>query len=43
MAEVPAAFEAIANATLDDMAGFAPVDDILAALHVKGHVRMFMN
>jgi urease accessory protein len=43
MAEVPAAFEAIANATIDDMAGFAPANDILAALHVKGHVRMFMN
>jgi urease accessory protein len=43
MAAVPATFEEIADATLDDMAGFAPANDILAALHVKGHVRMFMN
>lgn len=43
MAAVPATFAATADATLDDMAGFAPANDILAALHVKGHVRMFMN
>ena len=29
--------------TLDDMSGFAPMNDILAAMHVKGYVRMFMN
>jgi urease accessory protein len=29
--------------TLEDMAGFAPAADILAAAHVKAHVRMFMN
>lgn len=43
MAETPAAFAAIEDATVDDMAGYAPATDILAALHVKGHVRMFMN
>lgn len=43
MAAVPAAFAAIETATLDDMGGFAPVTDILAALHSKGHVRMFMT
>ncbi len=43
MAAAPAAFAAIEDATLDDMAGFAPATDILAALHVKGHIRMFMN
>jgi urease accessory protein len=43
MEGVPAVWEGIADATLDDMAGFAPATDILAALHVKGHVRMFMN
>lgn len=43
MEAAPTAFAAIEDATLDDMAGFAPAADILAALHVKGHVRMFMN
>ncbi|RKT47357.1 urease accessory protein [Thiocapsa rosea] len=43
MEKVPEAYAAIEGATLDDMAGFAPVTDILAALHVKGHLRMFMN
>jgi urease accessory protein len=33
----------VASAALDDMAAFAPVADILAAIHVKSHVRMFMN
>ena len=26
-----------------DMAGFTPMADILAAVHVRSHVRMFMN
>jgi urease accessory protein len=43
MAAAPAAFAGIEAATLDDMAGFVPAIDILAALHVKGHIRMFMN
>jgi len=25
------------------MAGFAPLSEILAAVHVKAHVRLFMN
>lgn len=29
--------------TLDDMASFAPTIDLLAAIHVKAHVRLFMN
>ena len=37
------AYESVADATIDDMASFAPMTDILAAIHVKGHVRMFMN
>jgi urease accessory protein len=37
------AYERVASATLDDMAAFAPVADVLAAIHVKSHVRMFMN
>jgi urease accessory protein len=38
-----AAYEAAAAARLSDMAAFAPVTDILAAVHVKAHVRLFMN
>jgi len=42
-AEVAAAYEAAAMAELTDMAGFAPLTEILAAVHVKAHVRLFMN
>jgi urease accessory protein len=42
-AGVDAAYETAARATLADMAGFAPVVEILAAVHVKAHVRLFMN
>lgn len=38
-----AAYARAAEASLDDMATFAPVSDILAAVHVGAHVRMFMN
>lgn len=38
-----AAYEAAAATRLADMAGFAPLTDILAAVHVKAHVRLFMN
>ena len=38
-----AAYEAAAAASLDDMSGFAPLTEILAAVHVKAHVRLFMN
>jgi urease accessory protein len=37
------AYPAAAAASLDDMHAFAPIADILAAIHVKAHVRMFMN
>ena len=37
------AYRRSAAATIDDMAAFAPLTDILAAIHVKSHVRMFMN
>jgi len=33
----------VTSLTLDDMRAFAPAVDILAALHVRSHVRMFMN
>lgn len=36
-------YEAVADRTLDDMATFAPMADILAAVHVQAHIRMFMN
>jgi urease accessory protein len=36
-------YEAIARLSLDDMASFSPTIDILASIHVRSHVRMFMN
>jgi urease accessory protein len=42
-ADAEAMYRRAAAATLDDMAAFAPVADILAAIHVRSHVRMFMN
>jgi urease accessory protein len=42
-AGVDAAYEIAAAARLSDMAGFAPLSDILAAVHTKAHVRLFMN
>lgn len=43
MAVVPQLCEEVMDAGLDDMSGFAPMNDILAAIHVKSYVRMFMN
>jgi urease accessory protein len=37
------AYEAAATARLSDMAGFAPLTEILAAIHTRAHVRLFMN
>jgi len=42
-AGVDEAYGTAAAAGLDDMAGFAPLAEILAAVHVKAHVRLFMN
>jgi urease accessory protein len=36
-------YQRAANASLSDMAGFAPLAEILSAVHVKAHVRLFMN
>ncbi|HSR82751.1 MAG TPA: urease accessory UreF family protein [Streptosporangiaceae bacterium] len=36
-------YAAVRCTPLADMAGFAPMTDILAAMHVRAHVRMFMN
>ncbi|MGH7182761.1 MAG: urease accessory protein UreF, partial [Nitrospiraceae bacterium] len=38
-----AEYARVSEATLDDMATFAPLLDIMAAAHVKAHIRMFMN
>jgi urease accessory protein len=38
-----AAYENGAAARLSDMAGYAPLTEILAAVHNKAHVRLFMN
>ena len=37
------AYEDAAAARLSDMSGYAPLTDILAAVHTKSHVRLFMN
>jgi urease accessory protein len=37
------AYEVAAAACLSDMSGYAPLTDILAAVHTKSHVRLFMN
>jgi urease accessory protein len=37
------AYRRCTAAAIDDMAAFAPLADVLAAIHVKSHVRMFMN
>ncbi len=36
-------YAAVRRAALSDMASFAPMADILASVHVRSHVRMFMN
>jgi urease accessory protein len=42
-ADADAAYQVAARARLADMAGFAPLAEVLAAAHVKAHVRLFMN
>lgn len=37
------AYASIRDAALDDMSAFAPMTDILAAVHASAHVRMFMS
>jgi len=41
--DVDSAYARAAAASLEDMAGFAPMTEILAAVHVRAHVRLFMN
>jgi urease accessory protein len=33
----------VRHSSLSDMASFTPVSDVLASMHVRSHVRMFMN
>jgi urease accessory protein len=40
---VPRDYAAVREASLPDMASFTPMADILAAVHVRSHLRMFMN
>lgn len=42
-AEIADSYEVASRSGLADMAGFAPLTEILAAVHVKAHVRLFMN
>jgi urease accessory protein len=42
-ADLDASYETAAAAELEDMAGFAPLTEILAAAHVKANVRLFMS
>ena len=41
--DVDGAYARAAATKLEDMAGFAPMTEILAAVHVRAHVRLFMN
>ena len=43
MRSIEAAYQTAAATRLADMASFAPLTEILAAVHVKAHARMFMN
>ena len=40
---VEAAYQSAAAARMSDMSGYAPLKEILAAVHTKAHVRLFMN
>ena len=42
-AGVDADYRIAAKARLSDMAGYAPLTEILAAVHTKAHVRLFMS
>ncbi|QRM32005.1 urease accessory protein UreF [Microvirga sp. VF16] len=41
--QIEASYERAATARLSDMSGYAPLTEILAAVHTKAHVRLFMN
>lgn len=41
--EMDSSYEIAANSELEAMAEFAPMAEILASVHLKAHVRLFMN
>ena len=41
--DAEAAYERAAASRLSDMSGYAPLSEILAAVHAKAHVRLFMS
>jgi urease accessory protein len=41
--DVESDYDGVRSAALDDMASFAPMADILAAIHVRSNVRLFMS
>jgi urease accessory protein len=41
--DIPAELERVRGKSLQDMAAYNPALDIIAAVHVKAHVRLFMN
>jgi len=42
-AEAPELYAGVKCASLADMAGFAPMADVLTAMHVRAYVRLFAN
>jgi urease accessory protein len=42
-ARVDVDYQIAAKGRLPDMAGYAPLTEILAAVHAKAHVRLFMS
>jgi urease accessory protein len=41
--DMDASYEIAASSDLEAMAGFAPMAEILASVHLKAHVRLFMS
>ena len=41
--DIENAYVRAANKSLEDMATYAPAIDVLAATHVRAHVRLFMS
>lgn len=39
----PDDYDRVADARWEDMASFAPILDVMAAVHIQAHVRMFMD
>jgi urease accessory protein len=41
--EAESAYQRVVDCSLDDMATWAPMFDVLAAIHVQSKIRLFMN